>query len=162
MATATYKSNTSDSTTLTLSINEYSRQGTSRTFRVDWSVTLGSGTNLSGRSRTLYIYKSDGMLCGQSEIKSSAAAWTAGSTYTGSFDVTINVGTTTAGSISLYGMTNADDITSCTWTNRSKCTDIVVPYTASTLFKFNGQDVTTLKFNGQSVTSLVVNGIIIY
>lgn len=160
MATATYKSNTSDSTTLTLSINEHSRQGTSRTFRVDWSVTLGSGTNLSGRSRTLYIYKSDGMLCGQSEIKSSAAAWTAGSTYTGSFDVTIDVGTTAAGSIVLYGMTNADDITSCTWTDY--CDNITVPYSASTLFKFNGQPVTNLTFNGQPVTSLVYNGTVIY
>ena len=162
MATATYKSNSSDSTTLTLNINEVSVNGTKRTFRVNWSVSLGSGTGLgTGNPRTLSIYKGDGV-CGQSEIKSSATVWSAGGSYDGSFDITIDVGTTDAGSISLYGMTNSSDVTSCVWNNRSYCTDIAVPYSASTLFMFNGQSVTALVFNGQPVEHLVYNGTSIF
>lgn len=163
MATATYRSNSSPSTTLTLDISEVGREGTERTFRVNWSVSLGSGTGLgTGYPRTLSIYKSDGALCGQSEIKSSSTVWSAGGSYKGSFDITINVGATAEGSISLYGMTNSDSIGSCVWNNRSYCTDIAVPYSASTLFKFNGQSVTALLFNGQPVEHLVYNGSTIF
>lgn len=160
---ATYRSNSSASTTLTLDIFEVGREGTSRTFRVNWSVSLGSGSGLgTGYPRTLSIYKSDGTLCGQSEIKSSSEVWSAGGSDSGSFDIDVNVGTTTEGTISLYGMTNTDSIGSCAWTNRSYCTDIAVSYSASTLFTFNGQPVTTLTFNDQPVTSLVFNGNIIF
>lgn len=163
MATATYRSNSSASTTLTLTINETARNGTQRTFRVDWSVSLGSGTGLgTGNPRTLSICKSDGTVCGQSEIKSSSEVWSEGGSDSGSFDITIDVGTNTEGSISLYGMTNSSDVTSCVWNNRSYCTDIAVSYSASTLFMFNGQPVTALTFNGQPVTSLVFNGNVIY
>lgn len=163
MATATYKSNSSDSTTLTLDIYEVSVNGTQRTFRVNWTVSLGSGTGLgTGHSRTLYIYKSDGTVCGQSEIKSSSTAWSGGGTHSGSFNVSIDVGTTIAGSISLYGMTNSSNIESCTWNNKKNCTDIVVSYSASTLFMFNNQSVTTLVFNGQPVEHLIYNGTTIF
>lgn len=163
MATATYRSNTSDYTTLTLNIDEISANGTERTFRVNWSVSLGSSTGLGiGYARTLSIYKSDGTVCGQSVIKSSSTVWSEGGSYKGSFDITIDVGTTTEGSISLYGMTNSDSIPSCTWNNRSYCIDIAVPYSASTLFMFNGQAVTALVFNGQPVAHLVYNGTTIF
>lgn len=163
MATATYRSNSSASTTLTLNIYEVGRENTKRTFRVDWSVSLGSGSGLgTGYPRTLSIYKSDGTLCGQSEIKSSSTVWSAGGSYSGSFNITINVKTTSTGSISLYGMTNTDSIGSCAWTNRSYCTDIEVAYSASTLFWFNGNSVTTVTFNGQPVEHLVYNGSTIF
>ena len=162
MASATYRSNGSPYTTLTLNIFEIAKDGNLRTFQVEWVVSLGSETGLGlGNPRTLSIYKSDGTLCGQSQIKSSSDVWEASKEYRGSFNITIDVGTTDSGLIYLYGMTNTSDFTSCTWNNRSYCTDIEVVYSLSTLptlLLFNGQPVTKVAFNCQSVTNLILNG----
>ena len=166
MASATYRSNTSEYTTLTLNINEIGQNNTSRIFLIEWTASLGSATGLGlGNPRTLYIYKSDGTLCGQSEIKDSSTSWHESNTYSGSFYITIDVGTTDSGSINLYGMTNTSDVESCVWNTRSYCTDIAVPYsscTSPTLLVFNGQGVTSVVFNGQAVDSLVFNGTTIF
>lgn len=161
MAT-TYRSDSSSNTTLTLDFTEKSRSGNNVVYTVSWSVKLGSSTSLgSSHNRILYIYKSDGTLCGQSTIK-NGVAWSAGSTYSGSFDVTVNVGGTAAGTVSLYGITNSTSVTSCVWTNRSYCTNISVPFTASFTITIDGKSVNTVVFNGNTVTHLIINGTTIF
>ena len=163
MASATYRSNSSANTTLTLTITEKARENTWRAFTVQWSVKLGSETALgASHNRILYICKSDGTVIGESTIKNNVA-WNSGKTYSGSFDVSCSVGTYNAGSIALYGKTNSTSVASCVFNNRTYCTDISVPFGASTLpIKYNGQMVNALTFNGQAVTKLIFNGTTIF
>lgn len=163
MASATYRSNSSSNTTMTVDITETSKKTTSRTFTVKWTAKLGSSTSLgASHNRILYIYKSDGTLLGQSTIKNNVA-WDSGKTYSGSFTFTCNVGTTNAGTLVIYIQTNSTSVTSCVWTNRDYCTNLNVPFSVSALpIKYNGQTVTALTFNGQAVTKLIFNGTTIF
>ena len=159
MASATYRSNSSANTTMTLDITESSRDKTKRTFTVKWSVKLGSNTSLlSGHNRTLYIYDSKSNILGQSDIKVNKS-WENGGSYSGSFTITCDVGTTGSGTIAMHGMTSTTSVASCTWTNRNYCTDINVSFSASNLpITLNGQVVTAVTFNGQAVDHLIFNG----
>ena len=121
----TFRSDSSSSTTMTVSLTEILRVGTSVRIRVNWSVKLGSATNLgssSSNNRTLYIYRSTGVLLGSAVIKSSFA-WSAGNTYSGSFVFDVDVGTMDAGSWQVYIQTSESGTQSCIWTDRDYCTN---------------------------------------
>ena len=122
----TFRSDSSASTIMTVSLTQIGRSGNNVTVRVNWSVTLGSSTNngaSSSNNRTLYIKRSsDGVTLGSGVIKNSQA-WDAGQTYAGSFDITFSVGTMNAGSMNVYIQTSDGGTQSCIWTDRDYCTD---------------------------------------
>ncbi len=121
----TFRSNTTSNTTMTVNVYEVGRSGNAVTARVDWSVKLGSGTSngsSSSNNRTLYIYRSDGVLLGSGLIKNSQA-WSSSQTYSGSFVIAFDVGTTLSGGWNLYIQTSTSGTESCIWTNRNYCTE---------------------------------------
>lgn len=121
----TFRSDSSASTTMTVSLTETGRSGNYVTVRVNWSVTLGSATSngsAPSNNRTLYIYRNNGVLLGSGLIKNEQY-WYAGQTYSGSFSFTFNAGTTLSGTWGVYIQTNNSGTQSCIWTDRDYCTD---------------------------------------
>lgn len=120
---ATFRSNSSSSTTMTVTLSEIGRSYTAVAMRVNWSVTTGSSTSLgSASNRTLYIYRSDNVLLGSAVIK-SGVEWLSSKTYSGYFDISFDVGTYNSGSWNVYIQTSSEGTSSCIWTNRTYCTD---------------------------------------
>jgi len=108
---------------MTVTLTQVGRSYTSVTMRVNWSVTTGSSTSLgTGSNRTLYIYRSDGVLLGSSVIKNNQE-WLKSKTYSGNFNITFDVGTYDGGSWNVYIQTSNNGTQSCIWTNRNYCTD---------------------------------------
>lgn len=113
---ATFRSNSSASTTLTVNITEIGANLTMREFRVDWSVTLGSATSLgSSTNRTLYIKDSVGGLLAAVIIKNNQT-WSAGGTYSGSFNFYADVGTYDANTYYWTPSTSSEGTASCVFT----------------------------------------------
>lgn len=116
---ATFRSNSSANTNLTVTISEIGRADTRVLLRCNWSATLGSASSLgagTGNYRYLYLRKNDGTVVASTQIKTAAESWAASSTHSGSFDFWLDVGTWNAGSISLTPYTNATGTASCVWT----------------------------------------------
>lgn len=113
---ATYRSDSSAATTLTVNITEIGANLTMREFRVDWSVTLGSATSLGSTSnRTLYIKDSVGGLLAAVIIKNNQT-WNANTTYSGSFNFYVDVGTYDANTYYWTPSTSAESPASCVFT----------------------------------------------
>lgn len=120
---ATFRSDSSSATTMTVTLTETGRSGNNVTMLVNWSVTTGSQTSLGASSdRTLYIYRSTGTLLGSAVIKDNVD-WLKSKTYSGNFSITFSVGTTQSGTWNIYIQTSDNGTQSCIWTNRSYCTD---------------------------------------
>lgn len=117
MASGTFRSNSSASTTLSVNIYEVARPyGHQVTFRCDWSVTTGSATSLgSATDRTLYIKDGGGNVVASHLIKDNVT-WNESSTYTGSFDFTIELNTYEAGTWTGTPSTSSEGTQSCIWT----------------------------------------------
>lgn len=123
MASHTFRSDSTQYTTLKVTLTETGRSGNNVTVRVDWIASLGNQTNNNSNSnnnRTLYIYRSNGSLLGSSLIK-NCKSWVETHTYNGSFSITFDTGTTQAGTWALYIQTSDTGTQSCIWTNRSYC-----------------------------------------
>lgn len=127
----TFRSNSSSSTNLTVNITQIDRGDGWVKYRCNWSVTTGSATSLgnaSGNWRNLRIYTGGGALITDQQIKAASQYWYSSSTYSGSFDFTLGIGTNAAGSASMYIRTNDTGTQSCIWTNPSYCTTFSVGY----------------------------------
>lgn len=169
-----FRSNSSASTTLSVSLNTW-RNGpditsTSAYATVNWSVTLGSATSLgSGSNRTLYVYRSDGALLGSAVIK-NGIAWNSSATYSGSFNIGFDSGTYNSFAWDLYIQTSSEGTQSCIWTNRSYCTDFSVSWplywsyaTAPTSLSLSpGVFENTVRLSWSGAASGINNGISTY
>lgn len=118
-------SHTSIATYYKATLASISKEGTTLSFSVQLSITLGSSTNLSSgssRVRTAYVYNSSGTLLGSAQLKNSTTSWSKGNTYTGTVSCTATV-STGAGTLSgcyiriQYSATSAygSGTASCYW-----------------------------------------------
>lgn len=176
MATTLVSKETSYSSTSTyykLELNSLNRAGTELTANFKLTVTLGSGTSCpadtTNSARTVYLYTSAGKLLGSYAVKPKSAAWKPSETYTYTFSITWDTGSTGAYNQTCYIRIlcpNSTSITSpCIW-NGSKSTSggsVGATFTlsddgSSGTIKFNGNVVTTVKFNGTVLSGLYFNG----
>lgn len=125
----TFRSNSSASTTMTITMTEIGRNATQVIWNVNWSVTTGSATYLgTGSNRTLYIKRASDNATLASHVIKNNAYWAKSSTYNGSFNFTETVGHPNAGTGTYYIQTSSEGTQSCIWTNRNYCTDFNVSY----------------------------------